>query len=337
MAAYQLTVTDVIAAIQREHVEMPGGRIETGTQELSVRAMGEAASVEEFGKIQITRRGGQPIYTPIYLSQVATVEDGLADVRRISRIMGETAVGLGIKKQRGANEVEVARRVKERMAEVQQELPPGISLGINFDRTRFVEESIKELTFTLFLSALLTSLVCWLFLGSWSATLNILMAIPTSIVGTFICLYFFGFTLNTFTLLGLSLAIGIVVDDAIMVLENIVRHRQMGKPRAAAAASGTKEITMAAVAATLSIIAIFLPIAFLKGIIGKFLYQFGVTLSVAVALSLLEALTLTPVRCAQMLGAGRKGGLLDRINAGLAGLYRSLLAPCLRWKWTVLV
>jgi len=340
LAAYQLTVTDIIDAIQREHVEMPGGRIETGTQELNVRALGEAASVEEFGHLLITRRGGAPIYTPIYLKDVATIEDGLADVRRISRIMGETAVGLGIKKQRGANEVEVARRVKERMREVQQELPPGISLGINFDRTRFVEESIRELTFTLWLSALLTSFVCWLFLGSWSATLNILMAIPTSIIGTFICLYFFGFTLNTFTLLGLSLAIGIVVDDAIMVLEHIVRQREHGLGKVEAAQVGARQITSAALAATLAIIAIFLPVAFMTGVIGQFFFQFGVTISVAVALSLLEALTLAPMRCSQFLQVGARSGRLGRaVERGFRSLeadYRRLLPGILSRRWLVL-
>ena len=186
----QLTIEDVITAIQREHAELPAGRLETGAKEFNVRAMGEASSVEEFGRILIPSRGGQPIYTPIALKDVAVIEDGLADQRRISRIMGETAVGLGIRKQRGANDVEVARRVRRKMAEVAQRLPQGIQLGVNFDRTRFIEDSINELTFTLILSAILTSLVCWAFLGSWSATLNILMAIPTSIVGSFICLYF---------------------------------------------------------------------------------------------------------------------------------------------------
>ncbi|MDP3703878.1 MAG: efflux RND transporter permease subunit, partial [Candidatus Omnitrophota bacterium] len=204
LAAYQLTIDDVINAIQSEHAERPAGRIETGQQEFNVRTMGEASTVEEFGNLVISRRGGSPVYKPIYLKDVATIEDGLADQRRIARIMGETAVGLGIRKQRGANEVEVAHRVLERMKEVERDLPSGITIGVNFNRTRFVEDSVNELTFTLILSALLTSIVCWLFLGSWSATLNILMAIPTSIVGTFICLYFFGFTLNTFTLLALS-------------------------------------------------------------------------------------------------------------------------------------
>ena len=316
LAAYQLTVEDVIGAIQREHAEVPAGRIETGTQELNVRSMGEASSVEEFGTLIITRRAGQPVYRPIYLKDVAVVEDGLADIRRISRIMGETAVGLGIKKQRGANEVEVARRVRKRMEEVRRQLPKGLSIGVNFDRTRFIEDSINELTFTLMLSALLTSLVCWLFLGSWSATLNILLAIPTSIVGSFICLYFLGFTLNTFTLLGLSLAIGIVVDDAIMVLENIVRHRERGMGQVEAARQGARQITGAALAATLAIIAIFLPVAFMSGIIGKFFFEFGMTISIAVALSLLEALTLAPMRCSQFLRVGERhthfGRAIDR-------------------------
>jgi HAE1 family hydrophobic/amphiphilic exporter-1 len=298
---YELTVEDVIRAIQAEHVELPAGRLETAQRESNVRAMGEARSIEEFEKIMIYQRAGQPIYRPIPLMDVATIEDGLADVRRISRVLGQPAVGLGIRKQRGANTVAVARMVKKRMAEVQKDIPEGYVLGINFDSTRFIEDSVQELVFTLILSALLTSAVCWLFLGSWSSTLNILFAIPTSILGTFIVLRFSNFTLNTFTLLGLTLAIGIVVDDAIMVLENIVRHRQMGEGQKDAALKGSREISFAALAATISIVAIFLPVAFMKGIIGKFFFQFGITISVAVALSLLEALTLAPMRCSQFL------------------------------------
>ena len=316
LQTYELTVDDVINAIQREHAEVPAGRIETAAKEFNIRSMGEALSVEEFGNIIITKRAGVPIYKPIFLKDVATIEDGLADTRRLSRIMGKPAIGLGIKKQRGANEVAVAERVLKRMKEIKPQLPKGIELGVNFDRTKFVKDSVRELTFTLFLSALLTSIVCWFFLGSWSATLNILMAIPTSIVGSFICLYFFGFTLNTFTLLGLSLAIGIVVDDAIMVLENIVRYREQGVEKVEAAQMGARQITFAAIAATLAIIAIFLPVAFMSGIIGKFFYQFGVTISVAVALSLLEALTLAPMRCSQFLQVGERRTAIGRFVEG---------------------
>ena len=340
LEALQLTVDDVVSAIQREHAEVPAGRIETGSQEFNVRAMGEASSIEEFGNLIITRRAGAPIYRPIALKEVATIDDGLADVRRMSRILGQTAVGLGIKKQRGANEVAVARRVRKRMDEVRPTLPKGISLGMNFDRTKFVEDSINELAFTLFLSAMLTSLVCWLFLGSWSATLNILLAIPTSIVGSFICLYFFGFTLNTFTLLGLSLAIGIVVDDAIMVLENIVRHRERGADQVEAARLGARQITSAAFAATLAIIAIFLPVAFMTGIIGQFFFQFGVTISIAVALSLLEALTLAPMRCSQFLHVGERRTPIGRaVEAGfdwLSRVYHAALDRALNRRWLVI-
>ncbi len=339
--AYQLTVEDIISAVQKEHVEVPAGRLETEKQESNVRAMGEARSVEEFETIAITNRGGEPIYKPILLKEVARIEDGLSDLRRLSRIMGKPAVGLGIRKQRGANTVAVAKGVRQRVKELQREMPEGYEIGINFDSSKFIEDSVHELIFTLILSALLTSLVCWLFFGSWSTNLNILLAIPTSILGTFMVLKFAGFTLNTFTLLGLSLAIGIVVDDAIMVLENIVRHREMGKEKAEAAASGAKQITFAAIAATLAITAVFLPVAFMKGIIGKFFFQFGVTISAAVALSLLEALTLAPMRCSQFLEVGERktsfGKAFERGILQMTELYRTWLVLALRHKKKVLI
>lgn len=337
---YELTVDDVITAIEQEHVEVPAGRLETEKKETTVRAMGEARSVEEFGKIAITKRGGQPIYKPIQLKEVATIEDGLADLRRLSRIMGKPAVGLGIRKQRGANTVRVAKQVRKRVEEVKREMAKGYEIGVNFDSSRFIEDSVQELIFTLILSALLTSLVCWLFFGSWSTNLNILLAIPTSILGTFMVLKFANFTLNTFTLLGLSLAIGIVVDDAIMVLENIVRHREMGKGRVEAASEGAKQITFAAIAATLAIVAVFLPVAFMKGIIGKFFFQFGITISVAVGLSLLEALTLAPMRCSQFLDIGERktrfGKAFEKGLKDLTELYRKILVLSLRHKKKVL-
>ncbi|HXV19136.1 MAG TPA: efflux RND transporter permease subunit, partial [Candidatus Omnitrophota bacterium] len=338
---YQLTVSDVIDAIQKGHVELPAGRIETPEKEMNVRAMGEAMSVEQFGNIVIGQRGGQPVHKPIFIKDVATVEDGLADQRRLSRVQGETSVGIGIRRQRGANAVQVAHEVKARLKEIQKELPEGIGIGINFDSTQFVEESIKELIFTLILSAILTSIVCWLFLGSWSSTLNILLAIPTSILGTFLAFKFMNFTLNTFTVLGLSLAIGIVVDDAIMVLENIVRYREGGKSRIEAAEVGARQITFAAMAATLALIAIFLPVAFMKGVIGKFFFQFGMTISVAVLLSLLEALTLTPMRASQFLRVGERKTRFGRAFEGsfhaLSKIYRKVLERALKMPKTVII
>jgi HAE1 family hydrophobic/amphiphilic exporter-1 len=199
---------------------------------------------------------------------------------------------------------------------------------------------VNEFEFALVLSVVVTSLVCWLFLGSWTATLNVLLAIPTSIIGTFIVLYFFGFTLNTFTLLGLSLAVGIVVDDAIMVLENIVRHQEKGEDRVQAALQGARQVSFAALAATLAVVAIFLPVAFMTGVIGKFFFQFGITMTVAVLLSLLEALTLTPMRASQFVEAGsrttRVGRLADLAFRGVAALYRRLLDVALRRPWWVI-
>ena len=337
---YDLAVTDVLNAIKSEHSELPAGQLVTGSKEYDVRTLGEVKTAEEFGHIVINQRGGQPVYTRLLLNQVAEIEDGLDDIRRISRANGERAVGIGIRKQRGSNTVAVAQGVKARMAEVAGQLPGGMKIAVNFDTTKFIEDSVDEFKFTLVLAALVTSLVCWLFLGSWTATFNVLLAIPTSIIGTFIVLYFFGFTLNTFTLLGLSLAIGIVVDDAIMVLENIVRHQEKGENRVQAALVGSRQITFAAVAATLAVVAIFLPVAFMSGVIGKFFFQFGVTMTVAVLLSLLEALTLTPMRASQFVQAGsrttRIGRAADFTFRAVAALYRKWLAVALEHPWKVI-
>jgi len=340
LSRYDLAVTDVLNAIKSEHSELPAGQITTGRKEYDVRTLGEVKTAGEFGQIVINQRGGQPVYSRILLKQVAEIEDGLEDIRRISRANGERAVGIGIRKQRGSNTVAVAQGVKQRMAEVAKTLPEGMGIAVNFDTTKFIEDSVSEFKFALVMSALVTALVCWLFLGSWTATLNVILAIPTSIVGTFIVLYFFGFTLNTFTLLGLSLAIGIVVDDAIMVLENIVRHREKGENRVEAALKGSRQITFAAIAATLAVIAIFLPVAFMSGVIGKFFFQFGVTMTVAVSLSLLEALTLTPMRASQFVEAGsrttRIGRAADFTFRSVAALYRKLLAIALVHPWKVI-
>ncbi len=342
MAALQITVEDVLAAIRRQHAEVPAGQLETSSKEFNVRTLGEFASAEDFRSLLITERGGQPIHVPIRISQVARIEDGLADFRRISRVNGERAVGLGMRKQRGANSVAVAKGVMAKLEEVQKTLPPGMKLGVNFDSTRFIKDSVSEITFNLLLSALLTSLVCWAFLGSWSSTLNVLLAIPTSVLATFIVTYFLGFTLNFFTLLGLTLSIGIVVDDAIMVLENIVRHQEHGQKRYAAAVYGAREITGAAMAASIAVLAVFLPVVFMKGIMGKFFFQFGVTLSAAVAFSLLEALTLAPMRMSQF-GAASTGSHTNPVTRAVdngfkkaARAYGRLLGKALDHRWSVI-
>lgn len=336
---YSLTVADVIQTITNEHSAPPAGTITQGNKEFNVRTLGEATTVEEFENLVITSRGGSPNYVPIQLKQVAKVEDGLNDIRRISRSGGLPSVGLGIRKQRGSNAVAVAESVIKKLNAIRKTLPEGIALTIRFDSTRFIKEAVGELNFTLLLSAILTGLVCWLFIGSWSSTMNVLLSIPTSVLGTFIVLYFCGFTLNTFTLLGLSLAIGIIVDDAIMVLENIVRHKELGLSRMDASIVGSKEITFAAIAATVSIVAIFLPVAFMQGVIGKFFMQLGVTMSVAVLLSLVEALTLTPMRCSQFLQAGHRtsrfGKWADGAMEKAVKRYTKFLTMALNHRWKV--
>ena len=336
MEAQGLTVQDVMQAIQREHLEVPAGRIETSEREMNVRAEGEAIDVETFRSLVVLYKGG----APVRLRDVAVVEDGLEDRRRMARANGVPCVGFGIKKLRGANAVEVAHDVKAKLAELSRNLPDGLTLSINFDSTRYVEDAINEILFTLLLASLLTGVVCWLFLGSLSSTVNVLLAIPTSILGTFIAMYFFEFTLNTFTVLGLSLVVGIVVDDAIMVLENIYRHRELGQGKITAASIGAREITFAAAATTAAIVAIFLPVAFMKGIIGRYFFQFGVTISVAVLISLLEALTLAPMRCSRFLEVGERQGRLgraaDRVFKRLAEAYRGWLTPALRHRGVVL-
>jgi hydrophobe/amphiphile efflux-1 (HAE1) family protein len=337
MDAFGVTAGDVLQALRREHVEVPAGRIESGSREVNVRMRGEAIDVEGFANLIVLDRGE----ARVRIRDIGAVEDGLEDRRRISRTNGVAAQGLGIKKQRGANAVAVAHGVRDRLEELRKTLPEDLDLSVTFDATGPVEDAIHEIFFTLGLAVLLTALVCWFFLGSISSTVNVLLSIPTSIVGTFAVMYFLGFTLNTFTLLGLSLAVGVVVDDAIMVLENIFRRAEDGEGRIRAAVAGAREIAFAALAASAAIVAIFLPVAFMQGAIGAFFFQFGVTISVAVLLSLLEALTLTPSRSAQFLSVGERrtplGRAVDRGLDGLAALYRWSLRGVLRLRWLVLL
>ncbi len=340
LAEYELTILDVQNALRTQHIEQASGYFENNRQEINVRMMGEGVSPDQVGDILIKQRGGDTIHNAaIRIRDVAKVEDGLNDVRSISKIYGTRGGGIGFRKQRGYNSIEVADTIKRTIEELRPALPPDIKVEINYDESKFTREAVNETEFTLILSAILTALVCWLFLGSLSSTFNVVMSMPTSVLGSFIILYFIGFTLNIFTLLALSLAIGIVVDDAIMVLENTVRHFEMGKSRRQAAIDGAREITAPAIATTLSVIAVFLPIAFMHGLTGKFLYQFGITISAAVGLSLVEATTLTPMRCSQFLSVGRNHFITRRTDALMSSLairYRNLLVYCLKHRWKVI-
>jgi len=336
LVARQLTADDIITTIQRQHAEVPAGSLETAKTQYQIRSMGEATSVEELSNLPILYRGGAPNYVTTRIKDVAQVEDGLATITRISRLNGTPSVGLGLVMQSGYNAVEVGNSAKKRMEEVQKQLPKGYHMIINFDTTTFVKDNVMELELTILLSALLTGLVCYLFLGSWSSTFNVFLAIPTSLFGTFIVMYFFGFSLNTFTLLALTLSIGVVVDDAIMVLENIVRHQERGEDMVVAALKGSREVTFAAMATSVAIVAIFLPIAFMQGIIGKFFFQFGVAISGAVLISLLEAITLTPMRCSQFVHVpDETKGFNHFVSTNfkkLSALYSRILGWCLVFR-----
>lgn len=329
--------SDVIDAIRREHVEVPGGQLDAGGRQLSVRLLGEALDLESLKKLVVRRLPSGSVQ----LEDVALVEDGFEDVNSVARLDGVPLQALGVLKQRGTNAVAVASAVRAKLADIQRGLPAGMKVEVLSDTTKFIEESVHEIELELALALVLTALVCWLFLGSLSSTLNVVLAIPMSLLGTVAVIYFLGFTLNTFTLLGLSLAVGLVVDDAVMVMENIYRHAEMGKPRAIAAADGTKEITFAALAATLAVIAIFLPVVFMGGVIGRFFFQFGVTLSVAVMLSYFEAITLAPARAAQILSTAREGRsgvgrAVDRAFSALERGYARVLGLGLDNPWKVL-
>ena len=342
LTSLNLTSEDILEAIYNEHNEVPAGSLGNAEKEYNLRVLGEATSPSEFGKISINNRLSQgPNFRIIRLNDIAKIEEGTVDVRRISRSNGKKAIGLGIIKQHGSNAVEVATSIRKKLIELETSLPTGFHLNIRSDNTRFISESVNELLFILIISALCTSLVCFLFMGSWTSTINVLFAIPTSIIGSFIVIYFLNFTLNTFTLLGLSLAIGIVVDDAIMMLENIVRHQESGEDKKIAALKGSKEITFAAIAATLAIVAIFIPVIFMKGIIGRYFFQYGITVTAAVLFSLLEALTLTPMRCSRFLTTENKTkGFSYQINIffkKLAKAYESILHFLLSHRWKTII
>jgi multidrug efflux pump subunit AcrB len=340
--ARQLTALDVISSIQHQHAEVPAGYMETPNVQYSIRMMGEAYSIPDFANLPILARGGNPNYTLTRLRNIGSIEDGIVTpLTGISRFDGTPAVGLGIVMQNGYNAVQIADMAKAKMKQMVKDLPKGYHMAVNFDTTTFIRDNVHELEFTILLASILTSLVCYVFLGSWSSTLNVLLAIPTSLFGTFIVTYFFGFTLNTFTLMALSLSIGVVVDDAIMVLENIVRHQEKGDDQVEAALVGAREITFAAMATSLAIVAIFLPIAFMTGVIGKFFFQFGITISGAVMISLLEAITLTPMRCAEFVHKADEhtpfNHFVNTQFGRLSDFYKRSLAWSLNFRWLIVL
>lgn len=309
LEGWNLSVQEVAAAIRAHHIEMPGGRIETGPREILVRTKAEVDEVMALNDVVIAYRND----APIRLSDVGEVVDGLEEERSMARLDGRSAVALLVQRQSGQNTVAVAEAVKKEIQALRSELSThNVSVEIAQDLSIYIERSIHEIQFHLVLGGLLAVIIVFLFLRNVSATIISALAIPLSVISTCIVMYLLGFTMNTMTMLALSLAIGILIDDAIVVVENIFRHFRGSKSPKEAARVGTDEIGLAALAITMSIVAVFVPVAFMKGMVGRFLYQFGLTMTAAVLVSLFVAFTLTPMLSSQFLRDRQVTGLWAR-------------------------
>jgi multidrug efflux pump len=352
LAARGLTVQDVINAVRSRNVEVPAGRIESARREFTVRSLGELKTPEEFSDLIISSVAGQTVR----LRDVARVELGPEDDRSAFRFNGRASVGVSIQRQSKANIVEIADAVLRALPEIQALLPEGVTIVSGYDQSIYVKRSIQEAEETLVLAALLVVVIIFLFLRNVRATIIPGLAIPTSIVGTFAIMAALGFSINNLTLLALTLAIGIVVDDAIIVLENAYRHQEeLGESPEVAAVEGSREIGFAVIATTISLVAVFTPLAFLKGATGRLFNEFGLAVAGAVVLSGFVALTLTPMLCAKILRVKRHGALpshtgkwslkelyttaemrtyqaLERGFVSLASRYESVLRVALRHR-----
>ncbi|HWO57366.1 MAG TPA: efflux RND transporter permease subunit [bacterium] len=338
LAAHGLTVQDIEAAIRRENAEIPGGRVEGDLREFAVRTRGELSRPEEFGAIIVAQRDDEVVR----LRDVAEVVVGAEDERTVARWNGQTAVGLGIVKQSKASTVDVAQAVRDALPELIGLLPEGMKLDVAYDSSEFINDSIAEVAETLIIAMCLVVLVVLAFLKSFRATTIPSLAIPVSIIGALAVAYFAGFTINILTLLAMVLSIGLVVDDAIVVLENIYRHMEMGKDRRRAALDGSREIGFAVIATTIALVAVFVPLAFLTGSVGRLFNEFGITVAVAVLISGFVALTMTPMLSSKILRPLHSGGSswasrsFDVFFDALDRVYHRILTGALRRRGLML-
>ena len=334
LTAHNFTVLDVRSALQRENIEAPGGRMITGPQELGLRTLGRVTSAEQFGEIVIGTRGG----TPVRIRDVAQVEDGAQELRTWSGLFrkgtpAQDIVSIQVVRQSGTNTVRVADDVRSKLDELRAQLPPGVQLQVVHDISEFIRASVHSLIEHLILGSIFASFIVWIFLRNWRAVLIAAVAIPASIISTFTLMRGMDFSLNNITLLALTLAVGIVIDDAIIVLENIVRYMQdKGRDRVMASVEATREIGLAVMATTLSLVIIFLPIAFMTGFARKYVNSFGWTMAMAILVSLLVAFTLTPMMSSRLLKLGKSdekvhsGGVLHYVEVSYMKMLRWSLA-----------
>ncbi|MCC6771719.1 MAG: efflux RND transporter permease subunit [Gemmatimonadaceae bacterium] len=348
MEALDVSVGQVMSALQQQNLDIPAGRIESQNREELVRVLGRIERPDQFGRIILADRNG----SAVRLSQIATVRDTTEEARSVALVDGRRAIGIDLLKVSGANTVDVANKVAEALPALRASLPEGATLTVVRDNSVQIQQSVTGVQHELIIGAVLTVLIVFLFLGDWRATVITALTLPVSVISTFILLNALGFTLNILTLMALSLSIGILIDDAIVVIENIVRRREMGEDPFTAAAVGTQEIFLAVMATTFTLVAVFVPVAFMGGIIGKFFFQFGMTIAWAVLVSLFVSFTLTPMLAAWWSGheggaahgghasGGLLGGFGVWFNAQfdrLARAYHSIVVWALNHRRTTLV
>ena len=337
LAGYRLTVQDVEDAIRRQNAEIPAGRIESTAREFTVVAETDLQKPEQFSQIIIANVGGYPVR----IRDVGTVAVGALEERVISRYNGKPSLNIGVIKQAVANPLELSQGVRAEVVKINENLPPGMKLVVAYDTSVFIDRSIASVFETIIEAIILVVLVIFFFLRSLRATIIPIVTIPVSLIGAFGLMYLFGFTVNTLTLLAMVLAIGLVVDDAIVVLENIFRHIEAGMPRMEAAMQGAKEIAFAVIAMTLTLAAVFAPLAFATGRTGRLFIEFALTLAGAVMVSGFIALTLTPMMCSLLLRhQTRHSWIYNKIEQGLNAFtngYRGLLGAALRARWVIVL
>lgn len=342
LKAYNLSVDQVTRSLSRENLNIPGGRVEIQPQEFVLRTTGEFQEVSDIGKIPVANYQG----TPVHLKDVASVKDSFKELREIAQLNGKPSVSFIVYKQSGGNTVKVCDRLKKAIAGLKKELPAGTSIEIASDQSKFIRRSVGETMRTLFLGAIFATLVIFIFLGNFRSTIIAALAIPSSILATFVMMGVFGYTINMMTLMGLSLCVGILIDDAIVVRENIFRHVEEGMDPEKASSFGTSEVGLAVMACTFTIIAVFVPTAYMGGIVGKFFKAFAFTVVFAVLYSLWDSFTMAPMLSAKVLVREKKDkdSLLKRLfapfNRGYHNLnqtYGKTLAWALKHKFLIIV
>lgn len=334
MQGYGVGIDQVTAAVRAANQDLPAGSISAGAQEQLVRVEGRIKNPEGFGRIIVATQAG----APVYLSQIADVVDGEQEVTSLARVDGKPAIGISLFKVQGANIIEAGEGITAAIAELQKRLPADVQIKTIWSNADSIAASLNNVKKTIFEGAALTVLIVFLFLHSWRSTVITGLTLPISVITTFMAIHALGFTLNFLTLMALSLCIGLLIDDAIVVRENIVRHQGMGKSHHAAALEGTNEIGLAVTATTFAILAVFVPVAFMNGIIGLYFYQFGITVAVAVAVSLFVSFTLDPMLSAVWRdppGDRFKylpwlGRLMQRIEQGIEAVHR-IYGRLLEW------